>query len=76
MKGGFRTSNIGNVACTEGGWMGEGDDEGTTPPESYPKFTARASSVAPPGEVLYLKRLLPIFMCTYIVIERERDVKA
>lgn len=56
--------------------MGEGDDEGTTPPESYPKFTARASSVAPPGEVLYLKRLLPIFMCTYIVIERERDVKA
>lgn len=59
-----------------GGWMGERDDEGTTPPESYPKFTARASSVAPPGEVLYLKRLLPIFMCTYIVIERERDVKA
>lgn len=58
------------------GWMGEGDDEGTARPESYPKFTARASNVAPPGEVLYLKRLLPIFMCTYIVIERERDVKA
>lgn len=55
---------------------GEGDDEGTARPESYPKFTARASNVAPSGEVLYLKRLLPIFMCTYIVIERERDVKA
>lgn len=51
----------------------KGDDEGTRS-ESYPKFTARASNVAPAG-ALHLKRLLAIFMCTYIVIERERDVK-
>lgn len=51
-----------------------GDDEGTRP-ESYPKFTSRASNVAPAG-ALHLKRLLAIFMCTYVVIEREKDVKA
>lgn len=76
-KGGFGTSNIGDVVSRGG----EGGDEGTkendegTRPESYPKFTARASNVAPAG-ALHLKRLLAIFMCTYVVIERERDVKA
>lgn len=50
-----------------------GDDEDARL-ESYPKFTSRASNVAPAG-TLHLKRLLAIFMCTYIVIERERDVK-
>lgn len=56
------------------GWVRKGDDGGTHP-ESYPKFTARAPNVTPAG-ALHLKRLLAIFMCTYVVIERERDVKA
>lgn len=62
------------LAMSRRGWVRKGDDEGTRP-ESYPKFTARASNVAPAG-ALHLKRLLAIFMCTYVVIERERDVKA
>lgn len=62
------------LAMSWEGWDTKGDDEGTRP-ESYPKFTTRASNVAPAG-ALHLKRLLAIFMCTYVVIERERDVKA
>lgn len=50
------------------------DDEGARS-GSHPKFTARASNVVPAG-ALHLKRLPAIFMCTYVVIERERAVKA